>query len=84
MVPKCIPCLSGRIKIAIQEALEDDEINELLDKIDDCSGEIDIELCGKNKRPRSAYQQFTSTCMSGLESKSLKECVAEWQILKKK
>jgi hypothetical protein len=81
---KCVPCLSERVKAAIAEALEDDAINELLDKIEDCPEDVDIELCGKKKRPRSKYQQFASTCMSGPKAKSLKECAAEWNILKKK
>jgi hypothetical protein len=83
MAVKCVPCMSERVKKAISEALEDDFINELLEKIDDCPDEVDIEVCGKKKRPRSAYQQFASTCMSGPKAKSLKECAAEWQILKK-
>jgi len=87
MPKRCIPCIGGDIKAAAIK-LGDVALNDMLAKIPDCPGAREIQFCGniKGTRPRSAYQEFVSTCMRGKNikgfgeaPKAMKECAADWR-----
>jgi len=83
---KCVPCLGTGIKDAIHQ-LGDSVLDQALDKIPECPGALEIELCAKPPRVKSEYQIFISDCMKskpikgkpfGEASKYMKECAVVW------
>ena len=89
MAKKCIPCLGMDVKEAIR-GLGDKKLNTLLDKIADCDGDREVQLCTsktKGTRAPSEYNLFIGECMkrenAGGEFKkapaAMKKCATEWR-----
>jgi hypothetical protein len=74
---KCTPCLSQKVKTAINKSLNDRDIENLLNTIPDCIDGVEIELCVKGKRPLSKYQMHMSKCLLG--GGSIKTCAVDWK-----
>ena len=88
MPKRCVPCLGSDIKQAILEGVRDPRVALILESIPDCPDRTGIDFCGKKARKRSAYQEFTSTCLrdkhlTRFDPTALKDCAQQWRQRKK-
>jgi hypothetical protein len=82
---QCTPCLTRAIKDILQDAVDDEEIKQMVE---------DMPTCGqqrkqtKEKRAPSAYNLYISECMKtkpikgqpfGTAGSFMRECAAAWK-----
>lgn len=98
---ECVSCLSPQLKATLKEFTHP-KFHAEIDEFPTCGPGLVLQLCpytpteaparrrktGGEKRPRSQYQEFISTCMKqqplkgkpfGEAAKYMKECASKWR-----
>lgn len=91
MSKKCNACIGAEVKEAMR-TLDDKDLNDALDKIEDCPEPRQIEVCiVKRRTNKSPYNLFISNCLRQQKIKSfneapeaMRECAKQWRDHKEK